>query len=58
LEVILLFLLFLIIAASFLGYFIIPLEEIGVVLAFGIILGCLVRGLYYLKEIHQELSRK
>jgi hypothetical protein len=56
--VILLFLLFLIIAASFLGYLIIPLEEIGAVLAFGIILGCLVRGLYYLKEMHQELSRK
>lgn len=52
------FLLFLIIAASFLGYLLIPLDEIGVVLAFGIILGCLVRGLYYLKEIHQELLRK
>jgi hypothetical protein len=53
-----LFLLFLIIAASFLGYLLIPLDEIGVVIAFGIILGCLVRVLYYLKEIHQELLRK
>jgi hypothetical protein len=53
-----LFLLFWIIVASFLGYLLIPLDEIGVVLAFGIILGCLVRGLFYLKEIHQELLRK
>jgi hypothetical protein len=58
LEVIFLFLLFLIIAASLLGYLLIPLDEIGLVLAFGIILGCLVRVLYLLNEIHQELLRK
>ncbi|WP_347553057.1 hypothetical protein ABFG93_22755 (plasmid) [Pseudalkalibacillus hwajinpoensis] len=52
------FLIFLIIAASFLGYLILPLDEIGLVLAFGIILGCLVRGLFLLKEIHKELLRK
>jgi hypothetical protein len=52
------FLLFLILASSLLGYLLVPLDGIGLVLAFGIILGCLIRGLYLLKEIQQQLLRK
>jgi hypothetical protein len=53
-----LFLLFLIVAASFLGILIFALDGIGLILAFGIILGCLIRVIYYLKEIHLELLKK
>ncbi|MCA1060110.1 hypothetical protein LCL96_14320 [Rossellomorea aquimaris] len=52
------FLLFLIITASIIGFLLIPLHVFGLVIGFGIIMGCLVRGLYLLHEINQKLDKQ
>ncbi|PRX79570.1 hypothetical protein B0G93_101320 [Bacillus sp. V-88] len=52
------FLLFLIVTASIIGFFLIPLHIFGLVIGFGIITGCLVRGLYLLHEINSKLDKQ
>ncbi|WLR57893.1 hypothetical protein [Guptibacillus hwajinpoensis] len=51
------FLLFLIVASSVVGLLLLPLHEIGLIIAFGMIVGCLLRGLYLLHEINRKLDR-
>jgi hypothetical protein len=51
------FLFFLIVAISVVGLILFPLHEIGFIIGFGIIVGCLLRGLYLLHEINRKLDR-
>lgn len=51
------FLLLLIILSSILGYVLLMMGPlVGGLLAFGIVVGCIFRGLYLLHEIHKQLS--
>ncbi|MBW3112687.1 hypothetical protein KYJ26_12650 [Bacillus sp. MCCB 382] len=52
------FLIFLIITASIIGFLLTPLHVFGLVIGFGIITGCLVRGLYLLHEINSKLDKQ
>ncbi|WP_144512194.1 hypothetical protein [Bacillus sp. FJAT-22090] len=44
-----------IIGATILGYLIFSFGEVGIILGFGVIVGCLFRGLYLLNEIDKRL---
>ncbi|WP_165998889.1 hypothetical protein [Bacillus sp. Cs-700] len=50
------FLLFLIVASSVVGLLLLPLHEIGLIIGFGMIVGCLLRGLFLLHEINRKLD--
>ena len=51
------YLLLSIILATFLGVLLSELDVfIGVIIAFGIVLGCLFRGIYLLNDIRERLS--
>ncbi|MCA0991054.1 hypothetical protein [Pseudalkalibacillus hwajinpoensis] len=50
------FLFFLIVASCVVGLLLLPLHEVGLIIGFGIILGCLIRGLYLLHEINRKLD--
>ncbi|MCR8849398.1 hypothetical protein NQ095_13330 [Rossellomorea sp. SC111] len=52
------FLLFLILTASIIGFLLIPLHVFGLAVGFGIITGCLMRGLYLLHEINHKLDNQ
>ncbi|MDX8342664.1 hypothetical protein [Rossellomorea sp. YZS02] len=52
------FLIFLIITASIIGFLLTPLHVFGLAIGFGIITGCLVRGLYLLHEINSKLDKQ
>ena len=51
------FLFFLIVASCVVGLLLLPLHEIGLIIGFGMILGCLLRGLYLLHEINRKLDQ-
>ncbi|MGA9288086.1 MAG: hypothetical protein WBV93_07000 [Anaerobacillus sp.] len=51
------FLFFLIVVSSVVGYFLVGLNQIGLIIGFGIIVGCLIRGLYLLHEINRKLDQ-
>lgn len=51
------FLFFLIVASSAVGLLLLPLHEVGFIIGFGIIVGCLLRGLYLLHEINRKLDQ-
>ncbi|WP_160316845.1 hypothetical protein [Rossellomorea vietnamensis] len=52
------FLLFLIVTASLIGCLLVPLHVFGLAIGFGIITGCLVRGLYLMHEINSKLDKQ
>ena len=46
-----------IVLSSILGYVLIMIEPIiGGIVAFGIVLGCIFRGLYLINDIHKRIS--
>ncbi|MFK3961095.1 hypothetical protein [Guptibacillus hwajinpoensis] len=51
------FLFFLIVVSSVVGLILLPFHEIGLMIGFGIIVGCLIRGLYLLHEINRKLDQ-
>ncbi|WP_169525245.1 hypothetical protein [Pseudalkalibacillus hwajinpoensis] len=52
------FLFFLIIVSGVVGLILIGLQEVGLIIGFAIIVGCLIRGLYLLHEINRKLDRE
>lgn len=47
-----------VIAATILGLLIFSFGEVGMILAFGVIVGCLFRGLYLLNEIEKRIPNR
>jgi hypothetical protein len=46
-----------IVLATILGFLLLIAGQVGVLIAFGIVLGCLFRGLYLLNDISKRLSK-
>ncbi|MFC0522702.1 hypothetical protein ACFFGV_03750 [Pontibacillus salicampi] len=51
------FLAFLIVTGCIIGFLLLSLHELGSIIGFGIIFGCLVRIIYLLKELSTQLKR-
>lgn len=48
-----------IVLSSILGFVLLMIEPIfGGIIAFGIVLGCIVRGLYLINDLHKRISEK
>lgn len=45
-----------IISSSILGYILLLMGPVGGIVAFGIVVGCIFRGLYLLNDIHKRIS--
>ena len=53
------YLILLIVLSSILGFVLLMIEPIfGGIIAFGIVLGCIFRGLYLINDIHKRISEK
>lgn len=50
------FLLFLMAVSALIGFVLLGMDQLGMVIGFGMILGCLIRGIYLLKEILARLE--
>ncbi|MGX1265492.1 hypothetical protein RKD55_003296 [Rossellomorea marisflavi] len=50
------FLLFLMVVSTLIEFVLLGMGQFGMVIGFGMILGCLIRGIYLLKEILAKLE--
>ncbi len=50
------FLLFLMAVSSLIGFVLLGMDQLGMVIGFGMILGCLIRGIFLMKEILSKLD--